>query len=315
MRTAINDFQWLFKNIATRPTRIAELVPLNPSALGFHDASGTGAGGVWFPTPDLAPRFPSICPGQPICWRYEWPQAIRQQLISDSNPHGSISINDLELTGGLIHLEVLAQHFDIAERTIVSKTDNLAAMFWQRKGSTTTNSAPAYLLRLFGMHQRVHRYVPRHDYQPGQSNPLADDASRLFDLDDSQFASLFSSKYPQNQPWNFVQPPSPLLSVVTSALQRQTYNVESALVVPPPAIPTGTSGPSTPINWASTPFSTPSTTKFQSSKSSSSESAQVSWLPRDVRSGLDQLKTTYGQLHRRTSPWGPLTHELMTPAT
>jgi hypothetical protein len=50
------------------------------------------------------------------------------------------------------------------------------------KGSTTTDSAPAYLLRIFGIHQRFHRYVPRFDYLPGKSNPIADALSRIFNV-------------------------------------------------------------------------------------------------------------------------------------
>ena len=62
---ALQDFRWLLNDIASRPTRIAEIVPLAPSALGYHDASGTGAGGIWFPTPELAARVGTI-PSQPI---------------------------------------------------------------------------------------------------------------------------------------------------------------------------------------------------------------------------------------------------------
>jgi len=69
----------------------------------------------------------------------------------------------LELAGGLLHLEVAAQHFDTRERTLLSKTDNLAKLFWQHKGSATTNNTTLQLLRLFGIHQRYHHYVPQHD--------------------------------------------------------------------------------------------------------------------------------------------------------
>ena len=63
----------------------------------------------------------------------------------------------------------MAQTFDIRERTVLSKGDNLATTFCERKGSTSTNKPPAYLLRLFGIHQRYHRYVPRFDYISGPS--------------------------------------------------------------------------------------------------------------------------------------------------
>lgn len=53
---ALDDFRWLLCNISSRPTRIAELVPLLSSAEGHQDASGAGAGGVWFPAEHLVPR-------------------------------------------------------------------------------------------------------------------------------------------------------------------------------------------------------------------------------------------------------------------
>ena len=53
---ALNDFRWLANNIESRPTRIAELVPVLQAAEGHHDASGDGAGGAWFPGSSLVPR-------------------------------------------------------------------------------------------------------------------------------------------------------------------------------------------------------------------------------------------------------------------
>ena len=59
------------------------------------------------------------------------------------------------------------------ERTVLSKGDNLNTTFWERKGCATFDSPLAYLLRLFGMHQRFHRYVPRFDYIAGLSKAKA----------------------------------------------------------------------------------------------------------------------------------------------
>ena len=44
----LRDFRWIKNKISNRPTRIAEVVPLQASALGQHDAVKTGAGGVRF---------------------------------------------------------------------------------------------------------------------------------------------------------------------------------------------------------------------------------------------------------------------------
>ena len=309
VHAALADFQWLLTDISSRPTRIAELIPLLPSALGYHDASGKGCGGAWFPTPDVASRHPKPS-HTPLVWRHEWPLHIQQALITSSNPHGTISISDLELAGGLIHLDILAQHLDIRERTVLSHTDNLPALFWQRKGSCTTDAPPAHLLRLFAIHQRVHRYVPRHDYEPGITNPLADDASRLFHLTNNLFLSHFNTHYPQSLPWQLATPSSQILSAATSALQRKTSTVESLLDAPPPVMHNGTNGSNSQLTWASTPFSKPSKTKYPSFKSSSGGSALVSFPSTTVKSSLEALRTTYGQLRRRTFPWGPRTPDL-----
>ena len=102
---------------------------------------------------------------------------------------GTITNSDLELAGGLMHLDCLAQSFDIRERTVLSRGDNLNTTFWERKGNTTTDSVTAFLLRLFGIHQRYHRYVPRFDYLAGKSNWVADALSRDFHLG---WSELFS---------------------------------------------------------------------------------------------------------------------------
>ena len=78
----LDDFRWLAKDIASRPTRIAELVPSNPALLGACDAAGTGMGGVAFiPSPN-----PIDDDDIPILWRKPFPLDIQKKLFSFSNP-------------------------------------------------------------------------------------------------------------------------------------------------------------------------------------------------------------------------------------
>ena len=52
---ALDDYRWIAKDLTSCPTRLAELVPLVPSAEGHHDASGKGVGDAWFPGEHLQP--------------------------------------------------------------------------------------------------------------------------------------------------------------------------------------------------------------------------------------------------------------------
>lgn len=303
----LRDFRWMANDISTRPTRIAEIIPTHPSLLGDHDASKAGAGGVWFPAEQSNTRHDGT-PLQPIVWRYEWPADIQQLLVSSDNPQGTITNSDLELAGGFLHLEAAVQNFDVRERTILSRTDNLPSLFWQRKGSTSLSTAPAHLLRLFGIHQRYHRYVSRHDYLPGKSNLLADHSSRLFDLSDDAFLTTISSLLPQKPSFKLWTPSQQITSAVTSALRKKMLKPESVLVEPPPVTHIGEFGQSLLPAWASIPYSKPSRIRYPSFKSSAADFIPEHYQPAAIPFALDRLKTTYGQLDKRSSCWVNSTH-------
>ena len=237
---------------STKELRIAELVPLLSSAEGHHDASGKGAGGVWFPADHLAPREGTT--DQPIVWRLRWPRRIADLLITNANPNGTITNSDLELVGGLLHLEALAQTFDVRERTVLSKTDNLNALFWERKRSETMEKAPAHLLHLFGIHQHCHRCVPRHNCLSGPSNLVADALSRNFERGWAELMASLEGHFPPesgHQVWK----PSP--KFVEAVLELKHQPPESVAVVPPPAQQRAAGLPVDELEWPSMPTTKP----------------------------------------------------------
>jgi hypothetical protein len=104
---------------------------LNKKQEGIDDRLKMVWGVVWVQSSGFQ-KFPNnVHDTRPLLWRLEWPQHIIDSLVTDKNPLGTITNSDLELAGGLIHLEAIAQCFDIRERTVLSKTDNLATLFWQ----------------------------------------------------------------------------------------------------------------------------------------------------------------------------------------
>lgn len=301
---ALDDFRWILADIENRPTRIAELVPLSGSAEGHHDASGLGAGGVWFPADHLVPR--EGFKNDPVVWRLKWPQYITDRLVTSENPNGTISNSDLELAGGLLHLEALSQSFDIRERTVLSKTDNLNTLFWQRKGSATTEKVPAHLLRLFGIHQRFHRYVPRHDYLAGPSNPIADALSRDFELSWRELFASLDDYLPANTSCQVWTPTESVVSAVIAALLQKRQQPQALLIAPPEPTPyCHQVATQATLQWPSTPYAKPSSTRYTSYKKSTTEFKLADLTQRAIPSSLDRLKVPYGAIRRRRPIWGP----------
>ena len=63
---------------------------------------------------------------------------MQAKLVSFTNRSGTINNSDLELCGNVTHHNIVAQFADISERTIGTLLDNIANVYWLRKGSTTT---------------------------------------------------------------------------------------------------------------------------------------------------------------------------------
>ena len=300
MRDQLEDFEHLSKSLATRPTELAEIVPDHPVAVGPHDASGHGMGGVWLP----ATTNSNIAP---ILWRAPFPPCVLEDLVSTSNPHGSLTNSHLEAAGQLVHHDVLAQEVNLRGRTVAPLGDNIPTTVWHHKHSTTTTGPAAYLLRLNSIHQRHYRYNSYADYIPGKANGMADDPSRLWHLTDSQLLAYFNRVYPQQKPWQLRHPRPAMLSSVLSALRKQRPDLESLLNEPPTKTACGKGGlPSYPITKASTRTSTRSnpTSTYLFSKFSPRQPATSEPKPAVNLYDLNVYRTTYGPSPRR-SVWGP----------
>jgi hypothetical protein len=296
------DFLALVNAVAARPTRLRELVPTSPSDVGACDACKDGMGGVWFDATN-----PTTTP--PVLWRHRFPQHITQALVTSSNPAGTVSISDLELTGVIAHKDVLAQHRDVAERTIWIASDNRAAIAWATKGSATSVAARAYLLRFNSFHQRTHRYVARHHYIPGPMNAMADDASRLWSLSDADLLTHFNNTYPQATSWRMLHLAPATSATLIGALSRTQQPYAALLSVEPAPLLPGRSGrPSVPAS-ASTPTSwhpppgTPSL--FSNCTHTVTDAAPLP--PAADLSGLARWRTPYERWARRIPGWGPRT--------
>ena len=293
------DFRALADSLGTRPTHFRELVPLSPSDVGACDACREGMGGVWFDALDVdAP---------PILWRTRFPATIRSTLVTSECREGSLSISDLELAATIAHKAVLASQRHVHERTVWLHSDNRAAVAWAAKGSSTSSTARAYLLRLNSLLQRAHRYHARHHFIPGSLNSMADDASRLWHLDDTSLLTHFDSHYPQTTSWRICHLTPAMTRAVTGALSRQRHVPASLLSAAPPRIPPGASGRPFALASATTPDSPTSATASLFCNSLPTGTARASLLPAASPSALGQWRTPYERWVRRSPGWGPLT--------
>jgi hypothetical protein len=294
----VEDFTAIADALRHRPTRLQELVPTAPAYVGASDACQHGMGGVWFSTTD--PTQP------PVLWRQPFPLQVREALVTADNPRGTVSISDLELTALLAHKDVLASHDDIRERTIWMATDNRAALAWSDKGSATSIAARAYLLRHNALHQRQHRYVAVHNHIAGFANSMADDASRLWSLNDSDLLTHFETQYPQVSPWQLLQLAPSMNSALIGALFKRRHGSAS---VPNASSPPQPPGPPGPLSAPACPLTSIACLRTPSlySKSSLAASGTVPSLPAVDPSGLVRWKTPYGALARCMPGWGPRT--------
>ena len=301
----LDDFRWVARSLQQRPTRIFEIVPTAPRIIGATDAAGHGMGGVFFvPHPDSEVDDPIY---ESYVWRHPFSTDISDALISPDNPGGTISNSDLELAATIAHHDVIAHEFDVREATISTLHDNTPTVYWNRKGSASTEGPAAYLLRLQALHGRQYRYCPMHDFIPGHLNRMADTASRYFWKSEPDLLHFFDSQFPQTRPWRLCTLRCEASSLVTSALRRQRLDPESWTSEPARPTPTGHCGwhsvPSVP--W--TPGSPTARTRYHTSKFLPQDTVMDASRPAASPYDLAQFRTPSEMLAKRSRAWGPPT--------
>jgi hypothetical protein len=296
----LDDIRVLVASLATRPTRLREIVPTAPTVVGACDASGQGMGGVAFVPGPHGKEIPWL-------WRAPFPPDIQAQLLTYDHPGGTITNSDLELAGTIAQHDILVRGMEVAEKTLYTLSDNTPAVSRQTKGSTTTDGPAAYLLRLQALHQRQHRYMTQHSHIPGQANVMADACSRLWHLTDTQLLTHFNTTFPQDVPWQLRLLAPQMLSALTSALHKKRPELPLSLQESGPPIAPGTSGPVSALASKSTQCSETSMIPSPYSKCLHSEPGMDA-SPRAVdRSGLARYLRPYAKWARRSPFWGPLT--------
>lgn len=218
IRESLDDFEHIAMDLATRPTRLAEIVPEEPTLIQAIDAAKAGMGGVIFTR-----NHP------PILWHEPFPQWAQAQVVSWSNPTGKLTNSDLEQAAILAGADIACQEYDLQELTTATLTDNTPALSRITKGAVTAKSLGAYLYHLTSLHQQHYHYNDESSHIHGPSNCMADDTSRLQHLTDQQLLTHFNTTYPQERSWTLSRLTSKMNSAILSALSMNSDKVLSFL--------------------------------------------------------------------------------------
>lgn len=301
-RRQLADLHRLAEDVASRPTRIAELFPATDGHyFGACDASGQGFGGVLLPAAQSSVS--------PMVWRLPLPASLQQQLVTFENPTGTINNSDLELAGTILHESAIAGYVPVVERTVHTMCDNTPAVAWRGKALITTTGAAAELLRIASLQQRHLRHVPRVHYIPGEANVLADAASRRFNLSHPHLLSLLARLAPHAQPWTMRRPLPQLRSAVITALRRQSPAWPLLPNVPTPLTRSGPLGGSRSFPSSASPTLSfgLSLTKSPSSVFLPSASAAAASVSVVNQSALRRYAMPCFTSRIRSPAWGPRT--------
>ena len=293
VRDSLDAFCRLATSLCHRPTRLAEIVPQEPTLLGATDAAKPGMGGVYFDASGLA-----------YVWRLPFGDLIQRRLVSADNPNGDVTNSDLEHAALLAQVDTMAQTHDVRYATLENFSDNTPAVSRVRKGAVSTAGAAASLCRYASDHQRLYRYCHVAHFLPGDANSMADDASRLQGLTDSAFLSHFSQRYPQPQGWRLLRLRPETSSQLTSALLCKSRELPTLPRRTKPGLPSSASGKaSAPPSESVLTSPASATLKPKSPTSSSLDSATAK--PESVTNLLQliQSRTPFWRWGRGSPTW------------
>jgi hypothetical protein len=287
--------------MALPPVPIHTLVPRHPNVVAATDASKLGMGGFFtLQNPDKSL--------QNIVWRAPFPSSIQNNLISHSNPQGTITNSNLELCAIIVGAALAASTTFIPHPSILLASDNTPAIGWATKGSTTSSTATAYLLHQLAHTRRATPFNLSPIFTPGDTNQLADCCSRSFHFSDASFLCTIVQKYPVQPPWKLIHPPCSLLSRMNFALFMKLLQLASATIHSVQATPHGTcgltsAGSSTKIqHWPTCLIQFPFYNYLVN------DIGWASLLPVGLTPALERWKEPYQPLARRSLHWDSKTH-------
>jgi hypothetical protein len=186
-------------------------------------------------------------------------------------------------------------------------SDNVAAVSWCTRGSTSSKAPQAHLLHWLAQITRNHLCSLHTMHVPGSTNTLADFCSRSFHHTDQEFLTQLATQYPIAPSWTLAPVTCDMTSKLSWTLSSMMLPWESLTSKPRPLTPPGSSGNASAPNWTSTqPYRTPQTA---SSLFNSSPIVTIGakYLPAKLLSVVKWWEMPFVPLARRWPTWATLT--------
>ena len=303
LRSAIANCRTLLRESTTRPTRCRELVAGWPDYVGVVDASSHGVGGI------IIGEL-SDCP--PTVFRLQWPPDVTANVISDSNPQGTLTNSDLELAG-LVILWLMMEHVcgPLVEKKVAIFSDNSPTVSWVQRMACRSSLVAEQLIRVLALRFNIHKVCPITTLHiAGDQNAMTDIPSRSFGSEpkwhfhtDRDLLTFFNKIFPlpQQNLWTVCQPTSAIAMRVISVLRMTPFTLDDWRRLPAVGKSIGPIGNSTQHLWEWTlTYRMPlSKSGFASSQGSQPASA-LDTMVKDTKSKIAQSVARLRPLARRS---------------
>ncbi len=302
---ALEDCRRFLRQSVSTPTRCQNLVHGWPDIVGVTDASAEGVGGVVFgegsPTP-------------PTVFRFQWPDDIRRDVRSASNPDGSITNSDLEMAAlVMLFLVIEGTVSDLATKRVALYSDNSPSVHWVQRLAARNSDAAMQLIRVLALRMQVHRISPLTTLHiEGSQNSMTDIPSRSFGsvkkwhcATDHAFLTLYNSLFPlpTQDSWTLFRLSSGIATKITSILRTKAIEAGEWRRLQKTGTVIGPTGRASQNlwEWTLTFRGSPTSPEYDSSRASPQGSDQVT-SAEAARSQLKRFLRHSRPLARR-SPW------------
>ena len=296
------DIRTLLKESICKPTLCKELVNGWPGYVAIVDASGHGVGIVV--VGESLPCAPTVC-------RVEWPEAIKKNIVSDSNPDGKITNSDLESAGALLAWLVVECTCDITPGTHVAiYSDNDATVVRIRKRKSKARIAGA-LIRALSLRLKYAQASPLTPLRiQGKRNMITDVPSRSFGSEPAwhwrtheEFYTNFNAMFPlpSQHSWNVFVLNFDVFMRVVCVLQMQDLSLDEWRRLPKIGRYIGPTGPALFGLWEWThTWRIPLSKSGAESSQPLQDSSELDFLVTEGKSKLQQSLRTSLPLARRS---------------